>query len=240
MRGGASGGLGGCRWGPRLGGSLALRVWIALFGAVGLTFVSAGDLAKSEALRMESKALVERMGEVGSSGAKRELGLEALKLARESVAADDSNSEAHLSVAITVGKLSFLKSARERIKDAGEIRDEAERAIELDAGNSLAWFVLGRWNYELANLGGGTKFFAETFFGKMPDASNERAVECLERAVALDGDRAMYRAELGRAYLAVGDDAKAEKELAAALDLKPVDQEERDSQERARKALSGL
>ncbi len=199
-----------------------------------------GDRVDSEGLRLESKALVERMGEAPSKAEKRFLGTEALRLARESVEADDSNSQAHLAFAITLGKVSFLKAANERIKDSGAIRAAAERALELDADNDLAWFVLGRWHYELANLGAGTRFFAETFFGELPDATNERAVENLEAAVALDPKRLMYRAELGRAYAKMGDEPKARRELEAALKMKPRDQEDRDSQERAGQALVGL
>jgi tetratricopeptide (TPR) repeat protein len=200
----------------------------------------AGDRGRSEELRLESKVLVERMGEVSAKAGKRALGTEALGLARGAVAADDSNSEAHLAVAITVGKISSLKSPKDRIGDSGEIRAAAERAIKLDPENDLAWFVLGRWNYELANLGGGTRFFAEAFFGKLPDASNERAVECLERSVALEAGRLMYRAELGRAYAAVGSAARAREELGAAMLMEPRDQEDREARERAGQALAGL
>ncbi len=207
---------------------------------VSLAEAWADDRAKSERLRLASKALVERMGDVAAKSEKRALGMEALGLARGAVEADDSNSQAHLAVAITVGKISFLKPANERIEDSGEIRAEAERAIELDSENDLAWFVLGRWNYELANLGSGTRFVAETLFGKLPDASNDRAVECLERARSLDSSRLMYRAELGRAYAAEGEKAKAEEELKAALEMKPRDQEDRDARERAGQALAGL
>ncbi len=217
-----------------------MRLSLALVLLGSISVASAGDREKSEELRLASKALVERMGEVSAKAEKRELGMEALGLAREAVEADESNSEAHLSVAITVGKISFLKSAKERIKDSGEIRAAAERAIELDVSNDLAWFVLGRWNYELANLGGGTRFFAETFFGSLPDASNERAVECLERSVALDPNRLMYRAELGRSYAAVGRKGEARKELEAAVGMKVDDEDDREARERAGQVLAGL
>ncbi len=192
-----------------------------------------GDLVE------QSKDCVARMDAAGSKAEKRELGNKALELAERAVVEDPGDAEAHLSVAIVLGKLSFLESPGERIRNSARIGDEARRAVELDPDYELAWFVLGRWNYEIANLGAGARFFAEKLFGKLPDASNERAVECLERATALNPGL-MNRAELGRAYAAVGEDEKAREELRAALAMSASDGDERDAQRRAREALDRL
>jgi tetratricopeptide (TPR) repeat protein len=186
-----------------------------------------------------SRDALGRMDAAESKSEKSELGNLALELAERAVAEDPGDAEAHLSVAIALGKLSFLESPGERIRNSARIRDEAQRAVELDPDYELAWFVLGRWNYEIANLGVAAKFFAEKLFGKLPEASNERAVECLERAKALNPGL-MNRAELGRAYLAVGQGNQAREELRAALAMQPSDPDEREALDRAREALKRL
>lgn len=203
-----------------------------------LPFAMAVTLQGGELVE-QSKDFVAKMDAASSKSEKRELGNQALDFAEQAVREDPQDAEAHLSVAIVLGKLSFLESPGERIRSAARIGDEAQRAVELDPDYDLAWFVLGRWNYEIAHLGGGTRFFAETLFGKLPVASNERAVECFERAKALN-PRLMNRAELGRAYAAVGQDDKSREELRAALAMQPSDLDERDAQLRARETLDDL
>ncbi len=203
-----------------------------------LSFILATSLHGGDLVE-QSKAYVGRMEAAASKSEKRELGTKALELAEQAVAENSGDAEAHLSVAIVLGKLSFLESPGERIRNSVRIRDETQRAVDLDPDYDLAWFVLGRWNYEIAHLGVGTRFFAEKLFGKMPNASNERAIECFERAKALN-PTLMTRAELGRAYAAVGQNDRAREELRAALAMTPSDQDEREAQQRAREALELL
>ncbi|MGC1478913.1 MAG: hypothetical protein WA771_00290 [Chthoniobacterales bacterium] len=198
-----------------------------------MNWVSAGELVEG------AKAKVAEMEEAASRDLQWKLGEEALALAERAVAEDPGDAEAHLSVAIVLGKISFLRPPRERIKDSARIRDAALKAVEIDPDYGLAHFVLGRWHYELANLGAGAKFFAEMLFGELPEASNESAVKYLERARDLDGGL-MTRAELGRAYLAVGRTEEARAQLRAAVASEAIDADEREAQARARQALQDL
>ena len=185
------------------------------------------------------KAMVGKMDAAESREAKWGFGAKALELAERAVVEDPGDAEAHLSVAIVLGKISFLRPPQDRIADSARIGNEAMKAVELDPDYALAHFVLGRWNYELANLSGGMRFFAEALFGKLPQATNESAVDYLERAKEL-APNLMTRAELGRAYLAVGKPELAREELGAAVAMSAGDQDEREAQARARQALEDL
>ena len=194
----------------------------------------------AEILRRLSKQYAQLMLDASSSSAKADLGGKALDAAKRAVAADPNNSQAHLALAIVYGRLALDESARRKIELSRLIKQEAETAARLDPGNDLAWYVLGRWNYEIANFNPVLKALAQTIYGKLPDASMEKAVECFQRAIALQPRRAIHHLELARAYLALGETQKARQELKTGLALPSTDKDDDDNKERARATLSQL
>jgi Flp pilus assembly protein TadD len=100
--------------------------------------------------------------------------------------------------------------------------------------------VLGRWNYEIANLNSVLRVMAEAVYGKMPPASNDEAIRALSRAVELEPGNALFHAELGRAYLAAGRKEEARRELQRSLTLPRRSRDDAGAQDRAKQALRGL
>lgn len=151
-----------------------------------------------------------------------------------------SHARARLAVATAAGRLAELESPRRRMELSRVVRDEAEAAVKLDPRLADAWHVIGRWNYEVANLPLVMRVLAEAVYGRFPDASNTRAAEALEQAVRHEPGRLMHHAELGRAYAALGrkDEARRELELALTLPVRSKDEEE--SRRRAVRALNNL
>jgi Flp pilus assembly protein TadD len=120
------------------------------------------------------------------------------------------------------------------------IREEAQTALRLDPKNDYAWHVLGRWNYELANFNPLLKALAQAIYGKVPDASNEQAVECFRKAIALEPRRVSHHLELARAYLALGEKQKARDEFNKGISLPSADKDDEENKSRARKVLKQL
>jgi tetratricopeptide (TPR) repeat protein len=187
----------------------------------------------AEILHRIAKQYAQQMTE--SDG--KALGASALDYAQRAVKAGPDNSQAHLSLAIVYGKIAFLKSPRERMEYSHQIKDEAETALRLDPRNDLAWHVLGRWNYEVANLSGPVKFVAESLYGKMPAASNERALGCFQKAVALNPRSVMNQVELGRTLVVLGRKDEARPVLEKALAMPSREKDDDETKDRARKAL---
>lgn len=194
----------------------------------------------AEILYRLAKQKAQLMLDAKSSAERKQLGAEALDAAQRAVAADPKSAEAHLSLAIVYGRLAQDESARRKVELSRLIRDEAETAAKLDPKEDYAWHVLGRWNYEMANFNAVLKALAQAIYGKFPDASNEKAVEYLEKAVALRPDRVVHQIELGRAYLAIGEKDKARAALEKGLSLPSVAKDDNETKERGRKALSQL
>ncbi len=201
------------------------------------------DAAKpgdAEILRRIAKQYSQQMVSESTTPANRELGRKALDYAKRAAAADPDNASARLSLAICYGKVAFLESPRTRIEYSRLIKQEADAAVRLDATQDYAWHVLGRWNYELANFNPALKFLAQTIYGKFPDASNERAAACFERAVALRPDRVIHQIELGRTYAALGRKEEARAALKKGLSLPSREKDDDESKQRGRKTLDQL
>jgi tetratricopeptide (TPR) repeat protein len=151
------------------------------------------------------------------------------------------DAEVRLTVGIAAGRLAFYTSDPRRKLELSQVtRNEAQEAIKLRPRYALAWHVLGRWHYELANLNGFLRMLAETIYGRLPAASNEESIRHLERAVELEPNNAIFHAELGRAYLAVGRKDEAKRELLKSLTLPQRNRDDAEAQSRAKQALRGL
>ena len=82
------------------------------------------------------------------------------------------------------------------------VREEALRTLALDPTHDGAYHVLGRWNAEIMRLSGLSRFFAKRFLGAgiFSQASWEKAIANLQKAVELDPQRIYHRLELARIY----------------------------------------
>jgi tetratricopeptide (TPR) repeat protein len=194
----------------------------------------------AEILRRIAKQYSQQMVGESKSDENRALGEKALDYAKRAKALDPKNANARLCLAICYGKVAFLESARTRVEFSRLIKDEADAAVGLDPSLDYGWHVLGRWNYELANFNAALRFLAQVIYGRFPDASNERAVECFRKAIAINPDRVIHHVELGRTYAAMGRKEEARAELKKGLSLPSREKDDDESKDRARKALGAL
>jgi Flp pilus assembly protein TadD len=187
-----------------------------------------------------SKQYAQLMIDAKSTSERRRLGQKALDAAQRAVSANPSDSQAHLSLAIVYGRIALNEPARLKVELSRLIRQEAETAARLDASNDYAWHVLGRWNYEVANFNPVLKALAQAIYGKLPDASNEKAVEYFTKAIALQPRRVIHHLELGRAYLALGEKQKARDEFTKGISLPSAEKDDENNKVRARAMLKQL
>jgi tetratricopeptide (TPR) repeat protein len=138
------------------------------------------------------------------------------RYARRAVAADSTGTDGHFALAAAIGRASLSMGKKERIRRAAVIRDEAQRAIQLNPRHDGAYHILGRWNAEIMRLSGFSRFFAKSFLGAgiFKQASWAGAISNMEQAVALDPGRLYHRLELAEIFV----DRKRYAEARAQLD----------------------
>ncbi len=143
-----------------------------------------------------------------------------------------------LSIAIARGKLATLSDTRTKVELSRLIKRDAERALALDPDYAWAHHVLGRWHYEVAELGTLARWIVRLGFGGLPEASHAAAITHLERAIALEPEVLAHHLELGFAYLAVGREAEARHQFEYGLELPSREKHDEVAKARARRALT--
>ncbi|MBC8127694.1 MAG: hypothetical protein H8M99_11200 [Gloeobacteraceae cyanobacterium ES-bin-144] len=163
-----------------------------------------------------------------------------LEYAERAVAISPNQSDPHLAVAICLGRLAPYLSAKEKIAASRNIKTSAERAIQLNPKNDYAWHILGRWHQSLANIGGTTRVLARVIYNGLPAASNEEAVECFKKAMALKPTRLSHVIELGRTYAMMDRKAESKKYLEQGLAMPNKEKDDPETKQRGRASLKEI
>lgn len=93
--------------------------------------------------------------------------------------------EAYFSFAVAKGNLSLFKGGRDKVLIGQDIEKLLTRAIELDPKFHYAYIVLGVYYREIASLSGFEKFFAELFFGSLPQVTKDQALATIQKSLDL-------------------------------------------------------
>jgi len=171
---------------------------------------------------------------------KKRLCLEALTYAKRAAELQPDNAVNVLSLAISYGKLGLVSDTRTKIEYSRLMRQYAEQALALNPNYDYAHHVLGRWNYEVASLGAGTRFLVKLIYGGLPPASTAEAVRELQRAVELSPELSSHRVELGFALLADSQRDAARNSFERALALPTREKYDVEAKRRATEALEKL
>ena len=187
-----------------------------------------------------ARQYVYRMPDLPTTAAKIESGKTALNYAERAVKADPRSSDAHLSVAICLGKITQLQGNREKVEASKRIKEAAERAVKLDPQSDYAWHLLGRWHQALAGMGGLVRGVVKIVYGELPPASNEEALECFQKALALRPDRLIHHIELGRTLAQMGREEEARKAIEKGLAMPNREKDDPETKQRGRLTLEKL
>lgn len=154
---------------------------------------------------------VERLADTDATKiARLERGLALIEEAR-ALDGGDACGAVHRWKAILISEHSKTRGTKERIAKSFEIKAESLKAAELDPADATAWFLLGVWCYEVANIGWLTRKLAATIFAEPPTASFDEAVEHHLKCHALNPQFKRNLQGLARAYKALSNAAKAKE-----------------------------
>lgn len=180
------------------------------------------------------------MTDASAKPEKLRLGAKALEYSQRAAALAPNDSEAQLSVAITLGKMLPLKSSKEQLEGSRRIKEKAERAIKLDSRNDLAWHILGRWHLLMSEVSSVKRALARVVYGSMPTATFADAAKSFEKAAALNPNRLMHHVELGRTYAQMGRKADALRSITRGLAMPSVEKDDPATKARGRQILAKL
>lgn len=171
---------------------------------------------------------------------KLRLGGIAVDYSRRAVALAPNDPEAQLAIAISYGKVLPLQGSREQAENSRAIKAAAEKVIELDPRNDFGWHVLGRWYFNMANVGTVKRALAQVAYGKLPGASNDEALRCFEKAIELNPTRLMHYVELGCTYAEMGRAVEARKFISKGLAMAETEKDDPETKSKGRAVLEKL
>jgi tetratricopeptide (TPR) repeat protein len=147
---------------------------------------------------------------------------------------DESKKKAYAHESVTYAKKA-TKMEYSRV-----LKNEAEKAVELDPKSDYGYLILARWNFEMTQLNPILKGIAQMLYGEVPPASQEKALEYFQKAIAIAPNRIIHHFYYGQALAKLGrkDEAKAQYEKVLALPA--TDKEDRGYQRDASTALKAL
>jgi tetratricopeptide (TPR) repeat protein len=198
------------------------------------------DPKNVEILYRISRVESDLVEDLSDDSKKKNYALESVAYAKRAIEADPQNSNAHLAAAIAYGDLTDFVDDRTKMEYSKVIKSEAEKAIELDPKNDYAYLVLARWNFEMTQLNPVLRGLAELLYGQMPPASQEKALEDFQRAIALAPNRIIHHYCYGDALARLGRKEQAKAEFQKVLRLTPTGREERGYQQKASSGLKTL
>jgi len=161
----------------------------------------------------------------------------ALKYAKRAVEKAPNSSDAHLSLAIASGKITDFVDNRTKMEYSRVIQREAEKAVQLNPKNDLAYLVLAKWNFEMSNLNPILRGIAQMIYGQVPPSSQVKAVEYFKKAISIAPNRIVHHFEYAQALDRMGKKEEARAEYQKVLQLTATDREDREDQREAAKAL---
>lgn len=241
IAGGWAAEAGGYRDDPLVKEALAAEARLESEGALRL-FLQAAEKYPERAFLLQkiAKQYSDSVVDVTEVEEKRRRARRALEYAERAYALEPGRAENVLSLAVSRGALAVFSDTRTKIEYSRLIKEEATQALGLEPDYDWAHHVLGRWHYEIASLGRGTRFLVRVIYGGFPPASHEEAIKHLERAVALAPEVAPHHLELGFARLAAGQREAAREAFARGLALPSRAKHDEEAKARAREALETL
>ncbi len=183
------------------------------------------------------------LGEFNASDEERErLYAKAELYARRAVEANPGDAEGHFHLARSLGRKALSLGVRERVKYAGDIRNQALEALKLNPKHPGALHVMGMWNYNIMKLSGMSRFMAKTFLGGgVFDSANwDDAQRYMEESVAAEPNRLVHHLDLARVYAARGERDRARAQYEAVIRGTVTEYNDRQYQRQANEEISGV
>ncbi|MEO6865013.1 MAG: hypothetical protein ABI229_06150 [Gemmatimonadaceae bacterium] len=139
--------------------------------------------------------------------------------AAHAVEVNPSAADGHFVFAEALGRMALSLGARDRVKYAGRVRDQALECLKIDPKHAGCLHVMGVWNAEVMRLNGFTRMIARNFLGGQvfAEASWANARRDLESSVTIEPRRIVHRLDLARVYADMGLPALAKKEYEAVI-----------------------
>jgi hypothetical protein len=166
--------------------------------------------------------------------------LQARALAENALRSNSNDREANLAMGMALRELSLSAGAKEKAAYIKEVKTYIDKLILIDSTFAPAWHLSGEWNMEVSSLNFAERAAARLLFGGLPQASVQKAIADYSKSQKLDPSNIRNRFALAQALHADHKDLDAIAMLQQALRLRPIYQDDRDTQKACREMIQQL
>lgn len=143
-------------------------------------------------------------------------------------------------LAWSYGNQALFEGGKEKIKLAHKIKDNATKAIGMDSTDYLPYVILGIYNRQIGALNWFERFFANTFFGDVPEGSFEESEKMMLIALELQPGIVIATFHLSLTYKEMGEEEKEIKTLKKVLKLPNLNFRDTFAKRKAKERLDDL
>ncbi len=129
------------------------------------------------------------------------------------------NSESNFVMALVTGREAIIKGGKEKIMAVKEVKNYADLSIKYNPNNFKAWYILGKWYYEVSGLNYFERTAVRMFFGALPKAEIDDAIACFEKSKSINPGFVLNYLSLAKAYKKKDEEPKAKQNLASMISL---------------------
>ncbi|MET6996200.1 hypothetical protein [Chitinophaga defluvii] len=146
--------------------------------------------------------------------------------AASALALDANSAEANYAMSVAMGRIALISGAKDKVAASKEVQKYAQLALKFNPGFAKAYHVLGKWNYEVANLSAFEKGAAKVLFGGVPEGSLQEAINNYEKCRKLEPSFLLNYYDLAKAYKQDEQQEKTIEVLKKALTLRNIYQDD--------------
>ena len=171
---------------------------------------------------------------------KHELFYKSYDYSKQALELDSMSAKANHYYAVLHGQIGLIEGTKQKIINSYGVLKHGEIAINIDPNYDNTHHLLGRLNFELANLSWFERNFASLIYETPPKGTFEKAKNYFQSAISLNSGDVRHWLWLGKTYIALNEHEKAYETLLKTSSLNPKDEKDRVSIKESKKLLSRL
>ncbi len=132
-----------------------------------------------------------------------------VELAERAIESHPDKGHGYYVLAAARGRWSDLQDKEARIEASQVIKENIEKAADLIPDYAPVWHLYGVFHSDVANISDAGRLVSGLVSEGVPEGSNEKAEEYLEKAIEMIPESILFRLDLARHYLKVDEQQRA-------------------------------
>jgi tetratricopeptide (TPR) repeat protein len=133
----------------------------------------------------------------------------ARRYAEQALQLNAAHADANFVMSLAMGRMALVSGGKTQVEAVKGIKIYADKTVQLNPADYRGYHVLGKWNYEISNLGAFKRGAVKLFYGAFPDASFEQAKRYYQKSVILNPGFNLNYLELAKVYVKLNQQHQA-------------------------------